>query len=89
MTSDQVSINSEFSKDLIPLSELREGDLFIIREFRGCNRFAYRLISMGLYAGVPLIVFKKSFSGRMIIKAGVNSIGLGCGEINKIWVEKI
>lgn len=89
MRPNHASANNELNKRLIPLSELKEGDLFIIREFRGCNRFAYRLISMGLYAGVPLIVMKKSFSGRMIIKSGVNSIGLGCGEISKIWVEKI
>ena len=74
---------------LIPLSTLKQGDEFIIHEFRGCKRFANRLLAMGLSPGVKLTVFKRNIGGQFIIEVNANRIALGGGETAKVWVEKV
>jgi len=73
----------------IPLSNLEAGDYFVVKGFgNNCPFLRNRLLSMGICPGVLMKILKRDPGGHIIIELGNARLGLGGGEVSRIFVEK-
>ncbi len=73
--------------DLHPLSQARQGERLVVREFVGGKGSRMRLVSMGLRPGEPVEVITNCHQGQMTIALGYNRLSLGQGLAGKVLVS--
>lgn len=74
-------------KDIVPLSELVEGDIGVIVDYPKGRILSQRVVEMGLHRGEKVQVLK-SLGGPILVKVHASKVALGTGVAMKILVRK-
>lgn len=73
-------------KDLVPLTEMMEGEEGTVYSILGGHGLMGRLASMGISPGERIKVFRKGWWGPVIIIAKGMKIAIGRGQASRIMV---
>jgi len=69
------------------LSQGKEGDILVLKDFNGCDNLALRLTAMGLYKGSQLTVVHNTGQGPMVISVFDSRLALGRSIADKLTVN--
>lgn len=73
-------------KDLVPLTEMMEGEEGTVHSILGGHGLIGRLASMGIFPGARIKVFRKGWWGPVIVIAEGTKIAVGRGQASRIMV---
>ncbi|PKN05747.1 MAG: ferrous iron transport protein B [Deltaproteobacteria bacterium HGW-Deltaproteobacteria-9] len=80
-------INKKMTEELVPLSDLREGDEGIIQTLTGGRALSARLAGLGIALNMRIKVLR-SRGELKIVQAADTRVALGGGEADKIFVYR-
>ena len=73
---------------MTPLAKFSKGDKVIVREIDGCQRFRYRLQSLGIFRGKTLEILRKG-PGPVLVKIDNCRIALGHRQAVRVLCEPL
>ena len=72
---------------MVPLANLTQGKVGMIRALNGGRRFIARLASLGFTPGAPVTVMQNYGSGPIIVSVRGAQVALGRGEAHHVLVH--
>ena len=73
----------------MPLMAAKQGEILIVRSFKGGTRSRMRLMSMGLRVGDRIDVISNLNQGQLVIALDYKRLVLGRGLAEKIMVQPL
>jgi ferrous iron transport protein A len=73
---------------IVALDQLPQGATAVVRQLRGGDELAHRLVALGLTVGAPFVVLQNTRHGPLLVNVRDTRIALGRGEAARILVEQ-